>query len=215
MIPPATSGPPLRRSPVLVPVTPLEMERRDGWDVVLEYEGERDGPWLVDLSHRSRWDVQDRAVGEARPFEQAVPEAWGGVHEGAGLLVNRMNRTQASIWHIGPQPAPETPTAVEFTETTDSHCWVAVIGAETPRVMQAVTSLDLFPPGVEEPRLVQGPVLHVPAQIVTFPRDCALIAVARGYGQTFADAFLHSTVDLGLRVGGERVFQRWRDARAR
>jgi hypothetical protein len=200
-----------RRSPVLLPITPARSERRDGWDVVLEYEGEGEGPWLVDLSHRNRWDFQDRDLGDHRPFAIDVPTGWGDVARSRGLLVSRMNRTQASIWHIGPDPAPETPTGVEFTETTDSHCWISVIGGDAPRVLEGVTNLDLFPPGATGPRLVQGPVLHVPAQIVVIPATCALIAVARGYGQTFVEALLHATHDAGLRPGGEDVFARWRD----
>ncbi|MDH3732361.1 MAG: sarcosine oxidase subunit gamma SoxG [Gemmatimonadota bacterium] len=198
---------------MLLPITPLETERRDGWEVVLEYEGEGEGPWLVDLSHRSRWDVQDRAIGEARPFGLAVPEEWGSARESDGLLINRMNRTQISIWHIGPGDAPRTRGSVDSTDTTDSHCWLAIVGFGTPRVMEALTSLDLFPPDRAGPRLTQGPVLHVPAQIVTFPDECVLIAVARGYGQTFAEAILHSAADLGIRPGGERAFSRWRDGR--
>ena len=198
-----------RRSPILLPITPEESEMRDGWEVTLEYEREGDGPWLVDLSHRARWDVQDRHLGEQRPFGLAVPEEWGAVALRDGLLINRMNRTQASIWHVGPDPAPETPVGVEFTDTTDSHCWIAIIGESTPRVMEALTSLDLLPPGVDVPRLVQGPVLHVPAQIVAFPHDGVLLTVARGYGQTFVEALLHAAADLGLRPAGERAFTRW------
>jgi hypothetical protein len=200
-----------RRSPVLLPVTPMRSERRDGWDVVLEYEGEGEGPWLVDLSHRARWDVQDRDIGEQRPFNLEVPSGWGAVAHSRGLLINRMNRTQASIWHVGPDTAPEPPHGIEFTDTTDSHCWIAVIGESAPRVLEGVTNLDLFPPAAAGPRLVQGPVLHVPAQIVAFPATCALIAVARGYGQTFVEALLHGTHDTGLRPAGEDAFSRWRD----
>lgn len=203
------AAPVRRRSPILLPITPEESEVRDGWDVILEYEREGDGPWLVDLSHRARWDVQDRHIGEQRPFGLAVPEEWGAVALKDGLLVNRMNRTQSSIWHVGPDRAPQIPATVEVTDTTDSHCWLAIIGESTPRVMEAVTSLDLFPPTVDIPRLVQGPVLHVPAQIVVFPRDGVLLTVARGYGQTFVEALLHSTVDLGLRPAGERAFIGW------
>ncbi len=208
---PDSSTPHLRRSPVLLPITPAESERRDGWEVILEYEGEADGPWLVDLSHRRRWDVQDGRIDDRRFFGLAVPSAWGDTTSAKSLLINRMNRTQASIWHIGPGAPPEMPATTEFTDTTDSHCWLAVVGDSTPRVMGALTSLDLFPPGRSRPRLTQGPVLHIPAQIVTFPHTCALMTVSRGYGQTFVEAILHSAHDLGLRPGGEHVFARWRD----
>jgi hypothetical protein len=79
--------------------------------------------------------------------------------------------------------------------------------------MEALSNLDLFPPQGSQFRLTQGPVLHVPAQVVACAPDCALFAVSRGYGQTFTEAVLHSAHDLGLRPGGERIFTRWRDER--
>ncbi len=47
-----------RYSPVEFKVTPLKTENRDHWDVVLEYHNEGDGPWLVDLCHRTRLDCR-------------------------------------------------------------------------------------------------------------------------------------------------------------
>jgi hypothetical protein len=32
---------------------------RDNWTVALEYDDEGQGPWLVDLAHKTRWDLQD------------------------------------------------------------------------------------------------------------------------------------------------------------
>ena len=75
--------------------------------------------------------------------------------------------------------------------------------------MEHVSSLDLFPPGRLAPFLTQGPVLRVACQIVTCGPDGALIALARGYGQTFADAMLHVAREVGLRPGGERAFTDW------
>ena len=68
----------MRRSPVRFDAIPIETERRDGWEVVLSYGDQGDGPWLVDLSHRNRWDVQDREIERLRPFGLPVPEAGGG-----------------------------------------------------------------------------------------------------------------------------------------
>jgi hypothetical protein len=172
-------------------------------------EGEGEGPWLVDLSHRSRWDYQDRRVDERRPLGLHVPPAPGEVSIESGLMINRMNDTQVSIWHVGPGAAPATPQEVSYTDTTDSDCCLAVLGAGTPAVMEHVSNLDLFPPRRRPPFLTQGPVLHVACQIVTCGHDGALIAFSRAYGQTFADAMLHAAGEVGLRPGGERVFTHW------
>ena len=44
-----------RISPVGFKATPLKVEKRDNWDVVMEYSNEGDGPFVVDLSHRPRF----------------------------------------------------------------------------------------------------------------------------------------------------------------
>jgi len=204
---------PTRRSPVRFAAMPARVEERDGWDVVRSFDDEGDGPWLVDLSHRARWDYQDRRVSEHRPAGLEVPARPGEVGVARGLMINRMNRTQVAIWHVGPGPAPGLPdneaNAVAFTETTDSHCWLAIIGAAASAVTERVTSLDLFAPGRRPPFLTQGPVLQTPCQIVTAGRDGVLIALARGYGQTFADALLHAGRERGLAPAGEERFTRW------
>ena len=58
------------------------------------------------------------------------------------------------------------------------------------------------------PFLTQGPVLHVPSQIVTFAADLVVMTLARGYGETFAHTALHSGALAGLRPGGEEAFRR-------
>ena len=49
-----------RQSPVQFDAPAIETELRNGWSVALKYREEGDGPYLVDLSHKTRWDVQDR-----------------------------------------------------------------------------------------------------------------------------------------------------------
>ena len=58
-----------RRSPVVF--DPNAAEKRTnllGWEVVLAFEEEGGGPWLVDLSHLQRWDYQDMEPDSAAPF---------------------------------------------------------------------------------------------------------------------------------------------------
>ena len=216
MRPPTPTGPTdpdrfsslVRRSPVVFDATPVATEPRTGWQVVTAYADERDGPWLVDLSHRARWDLQDRRIDEHRPFGLTVPGTPGEVAVENGLMINRMNRTQSAIWHVGPGPAPRMPAVVSYTDTTDSHAWLAIVGPAAPAVLERVSNLDLFPPGRDMPFLTQGPVLHVPCQVVTWAADLVLVACSRGYGRTFAEALFHSGADLGLRPAGEAVFTR-------
>lgn len=204
----------MRRSPVIFPATPATTELRDGWTVVLRYEGEDDhpGPWLVDLSHRPRWDFQDANVAARTPMDLPAPPQFGQVGVHGPLVINRMNRTQVAIWHLGESPAsptpPETPPATAFTETTDGHCALAFAGPGVPAALEHLTPLDLLDPARTTPFLTQGPVLRVPCQIVTFAADLVVMTFARGYGETLAGAALKSGAIEGLRPAGERAFLR-------
>ena len=80
------------------------------------------------------------------------------------------------------------------------------MGAGVPEVLEHLTPLDLFDPARATPFLTQGPILHVPCQVVTFATDLVVMTLARGYGETFAEASLESGAIAGLRAGGERVF---------
>ena len=199
-----------RRSPVSFGARPAATESRDGWTVVLRYEGEdaHPGPFLVDLSHRRRWDYQDSRVATHRPMGLPVPERFGDVGVHGPLVINRMNRTQVAIWHLGDGPPPPTPPEPGFTDTGDGHCMLAFVGAGVPEVLEHLTPLDLFDPARSTPFLTQGPILHVPCQVVTFARDLVVLTFARGHGETFARAALHSGETSGLRPGGEGVFRR-------
>ncbi|WP_419938926.1 2Fe-2S iron-sulfur cluster-binding protein [Candidatus Palauibacter sp.] len=207
-----------RRSPVRFDAVPARTQRRAGWNVVLDYESDRAPPdalrraCLVDLSHRARWDVQHRNIGTLRPSGLDVPRRPGEVVVRDGLMINRMNGTQASIWHVGPGATPAMPDGPHYTDTTDSHGWLALLGGSVPEVLESVTGLDLFEPGRPRPFLTQGPILHVPCQIVTWREDLVLIACSRGYGRTFVEALFESGRRAGLRPAGERIFTDWVEA---
>ena len=224
-----------RRSPAVFDLPVAEVERRDGWNVVLRYENEgRNGDserpplcaaQLVDLSHRRRWDFQDGNLGDHRPLGLPIPSHPGQVAHSGPFVVNRMNRTQVAIWHLGqgpvraaaPDPAPTPPTLPSppsppgLTETTDGHCMLAFVGSGVPTVLEHLTPLDLFDPARNDPArdfpfLTQGPVLRVPCQIVTFARDLVVMTLARGHGETFAAAALASGGPAGLTLAGELAF---------
>ncbi len=100
----ARPRPLFRRSPVSFGATPAATESRDGWTVVLSYEDERGhpGPFLVDLSHRPRWDYQHSQIATHRPMGLSVPEHFGGGGgHGASLVTTPMTRPQVAIWPPG------------------------------------------------------------------------------------------------------------------
>ena len=108
-----------RRSPVVFYSKPAETTMWDDWQVVLEYEEQGQGPWVVDLSHRPRWDLQDHEISTRQPFGISIPETPGQSAFDNGILINRMNRTQASIWHLTGDKL-DIPDDPAFTDVTDA-----------------------------------------------------------------------------------------------
>ena len=103
-----------RRSPVVFPKQAKQVEKQDHWDVVMEYASEGEGPWIIDLSHRPRWDLQDSGLARFKPFEIDIPEKPGQCCFGNKVLANRMNRTQVSLWQLAGDRL-ETPDDTAYT----------------------------------------------------------------------------------------------------
>mgnify|MGYP000867238037 CR=1 FL=1 len=57
-----------RVGPVFFPGA-VRTEVRNGFEAVLEYENQGPGPWLVDLSHVSKWLIQDRNLSSVKIWE--------------------------------------------------------------------------------------------------------------------------------------------------
>lgn len=206
----------IRRSPVVFRSRVLEVERRGHWDVALVLDGEGDGPHLVDLSHCPRWDLQDPALGDGPIGGVAVPSSIGVSRWHQGVLVNRMNPTQASVWHLADRVAPALPPRPGFTDVTDATAFLAVIGRGALALSERLTNLDLGRPDRSAPYLVQGPFSNVPCQIVVLGTDPEspgfAFTCARGYARDMVSAVLHAGEPEGLTVAGERVFRRWLSA---
>ena len=198
-----------RCSPVSFSVRPEEVENRDGWTVALKYGGEGDGPFLFDLSHRVRYDVQDGDISGTDPFGVSVPAEPGGCVFENGVLINRMNRTQASVWHLCGE-APEAPDGAAFTETTDVTVFLALSGPNVFFITEKLTSLDLADPKLAAPFLIQGPFSHVPCQVVVLDREgsngTVMLTCSRGYAHSMVHAVLDAGQEFGLRPAGEITF---------
>ncbi|MFO7801748.1 MAG: hypothetical protein R6V55_05590 [Desulfovermiculus sp.] len=196
-----------RSSPVHFDASPVHSEERAGWTVVTEYADEKYGPWLIDLSHLPRWDVQDRDLGHYQPCGLDVPESPGRSVLGQKVLINRMNRTQASIWHLGPREQ-SMPEDRAYTDIQENTVCLAVIGPQTLAVSEKVTNLDLADPKRSLPCLIQGPLAHVPCQIALLPGDSEeegfVFTCSRGYARDVVHTLLAAGHEFGLRPGGEK-----------
>jgi hypothetical protein len=195
-----------RFSPISLPAAVKERVQAGGYDVVLRCEDEGPGPWVVDLSHRTKWDVQNGSLDKVRAFGKSLPNSPGQCAVIEGWLVNRMNRVQAAMWDIAAN-SPGAPIPEHYaTETTDGICLLALVGENLQRVMEKLTTLDCFPPGRTAPYLIQGPVLHIPMQVVVLTPGVVLTAFSRGYGQAVVEALLGSCKEFSIRPGGEKRF---------
>jgi len=201
-----------RISPVELPGTPLRTEARDHWQVVLEYQDEGPGPYLVDLSHRPRLDLQSSDLASKRPFKMTVPDTPGRSVVAHGILANRMNRTQVSLYHLDGEQ-PDFPQAPEYTEVTEATLFIALIGAQVFSICEKLTALDFMASDREPPFLYQGPLAHVPCQIVTLNRDAEtaglVLTCSRGYGRDMIHAIMAAGEEFGLRPAGEHRFTQW------
>jgi hypothetical protein len=201
-----------RQSPVQFDAVVAEEAEHGDWQVVLAYEDENEGPWLVDLSHHKRWDFQDIDVGSKSPFGLQVPARPGQASVQHEFLITRMNSAQTAIWQLGQtetEAVTDDSAGAGMTDMTDAHCMLAVLGEGTLRVMEHLSNLDLFDPHRAMPFLTQGPVMGIPCQVVTLGAECVVMTLSRGYGQTFVGAMQRAASGCSLKPGGENRFNSW------
>ncbi len=205
-----------RVSPVIFISTPVKTEQRDDWEVVLEYSDEGEGPYLVDLSHRPRFDLQDSDLAKKKPFGIDLPETPGSSIFENGFLANRMNRSQVSLYDLD---APDTVDIMDeagITDVTEATLFVALIGKEVFSICEKLTALDFTDPAGTTPFLLQGPFSHVPCQIVTLNKDgdnsCLVLTCSRAYGKDMIHSILQAGQEFGLKPAGETRFTAWRNS---
>jgi hypothetical protein len=180
--------------------------------VVLAYEAEGRGPFLVDLSHLCKWDLQESSPSKIQPWEIPVPGTPGKCVFRNGLLVSRMNPAQAVVWQMN-GASPQSPPDAAYTDVTEAYALMALLGQEAFAIMERITPLDLSDPKKALPFLIQGPVLGVASQVVVVSREGArsgvLISCSRGYGQRVSEAILDAGREWGLRAAGQAKADEW------
>ena len=201
-----------RRSPVVFDRPVKKRELHDHWGIVLEYDDEGPGPHLVDLSHQCRWDIQDRQLDRHQPWQSRIPQVPGRCRFENGLLITRLNRTQASVWHLaGDQP--DVPADPAYTQTTDGTVFLSLFGRNVFAIAEKLSALDFLEPSRKAPFLLQGPFVHVPCQIVvmkkTTQRAGMLLTCSRGYARDMVHAILAAGHSFGLHPAGVAAFSHW------
>jgi hypothetical protein len=207
-----------RLSPVFFEAKALKAEERENWEIVLSYENEGEGPWLTDLSHKPRWDLQDSQIGDPSISGLTVPSTPGDCLLEKDRLINRMNNTQASIWNMGTEPV-QPPDFNGFTDVTDATIFLALFGQQAFSIAEKMTALDFMDPNKTAPFLLQGPCCHVPCQVVTVVKQAdmsggLLLTCSRGYAQSMVHAILDAGAEFGLKPAGETRFSEWLQSRS-
>ncbi|MBF0573261.1 MAG: sarcosine oxidase subunit gamma SoxG [Desulfamplus sp.] len=202
-----------RYSPVAFKAFPKRTEARDNWTVVLEYDGEGQGAnCLVDLSHITRLDVQSSNLDAITPFGITIPQGLCDSVLQDGVLINRMNSIQASVFCLSGK-RPEMPAESSYTETTEVGMCMAIIGKDVFSITEKLTSLDFMDSAKITPFLYQAPMSHIPCQIITLSRDGAksgiLFTASRGYGKDMVHAIMDAGAEFGLKPAGEDRFKSW------
>jgi hypothetical protein len=202
-----------RYSPVTFESSAKKLEIRDNCEVVLAYHEEGPGPWLVDLSHKTRWDLQDSQIDDPSSSGLTVPPGPGVCTLTKNRLINRMNNTQAAIWHLG-NDEMTLPDFNGFTDVTESTVFMALFGSNVFHVAEKLTALDFMDPAGTVPFLLQGPFCHVPCQLVILEKKSDmsggfLLTCSRGYADSMVHAVLDSGQEFGLRPAGEKRFSNW------
>jgi hypothetical protein len=196
-----------KQSPVLLPGKPEKTKLRDHWPVVLEYADEGPGPWMVDLSHCRRWDIQGRDLEGAMP-ELPLSPAPGSVMLHGKMLTGRSGRRQAFLWVFDDKAA--APAGGCWTEVTEGTLCLALMGRNVFPITEKLTSLDLGDPKRNAPFLLPGPFSHVTCQLVVLSKDpqnaVVLVAGTRGFAHDLVHAVLAAGEEFGLRPAGENRF---------
>jgi hypothetical protein len=197
-----------RYSPVSFEKKAIQTEPRGDWQVVLSYEDEGNGPYLVDMSHIAKWDIQDDRLDRLQPVGILIPEAPGGCIYDQGVLISRMNQTQAVTCHLfGNDPVlPDDPA---YTDITEAFALLALIGEDVFSIMEKVTALDLQQARTAPPFFVQGPILHVPSRVTVLANDAMLIAFSRGTAHSMVEAILEAGSEWNLEPAGELIFKNY------
>lgn len=198
-----------RRSPIVFDEVPAETEYRDGFRVVLRYEHEGGGPFLIDISHRPKWSIHDRQLSRIHPCRMDLPEVPNTCTLRNGFLLLRLTEFRAQVWHLFGQSV-EIPSEFPYNDITGGDALLALTGRDIPAILEKAAPLDLRQPQRPLPRMFQGPVFDVPCILSvlehSFANSLVLLACGRSYGQSMAENLLKTGEGWKMRPAGERMF---------
>ena len=203
-----------RQSPVHFDARPVKTERSGDWEIVLEFENEGTGPYIIDLSSNLRLDVQDTDLMRLNQLGYEIPQEPGDCTLKSGILISRLSRNQATFCHL---KISDPPASLDhaFTDITDGSALLALIGKEAPQMLEKATALDIRSNLDRSPCVLQGPIFHVPCQVIILGEventSVIFIACSRGYAQSMVEGLLDAGNQWHLHPAGRQVFSNWFD----
>ena len=195
-----------RYSPVSFEKKAIQTEQRGGWEIVLKYEDEDNCPYLVDMSHIAKWDIQDARIARLQSVGITIPETPGTCMYDNGILISRLNQTQATVWHLSDKNL-KIPDKSAYTDISEGLSLLSFLGQEVFSFMEKITALDLQSPQKLRPFYLQGPVLHIPCQVAVLEKDALIIGFSRGYAHSMVEAILEAGQQWGMHPAGELAFR--------
>ena len=201
-----------RRSPVIMKGWTTKNEVRKGRPIVSGYSEDDKRPYIIDLSHFARWDIQDRNLRYVQPYGDMIPEIPGQIFIHPDLLIGRLNATQAVAWHFS-DPAPSIPQTEAFTDITDAAVALALAGPFIFDTAEKLCALDLADPLKKTPFLLQGPFSHVPCHLWILWRTdsggCMAITCSRGYAHDMVNSILEAGAQWNITPLESGFFTSW------
>lgn len=204
-----------RRSPVRLEGRAVKSIEREGWEVVLEYEGEEGtGPRLIDLSHSRKWLAQGSHLAVIEPWGLKAPPSPGQVVREGDFLLGRMGVSQAFVWCLGTcDGGGDVDAEPSVTEVTDGWLLLGIVGRGIFSLADKLSTLDLADPARQKPFLLQGPFAHIPALVVVLKTEgdagAFLAACSRGYADDLVLALTRAGEEFGIRPAGESALFPW------
>lgn len=200
-----------RISPVTLPSEAKKTKVYNSFAVVLNYEGEKGGSGLVDLSHLPKYELLSYHI-DTNYQIFGIPEDNCGAVLSKEKAVCRLTPERALLWYFSEENSAKHQSR-ELNDISDGQALLFFTGRNIFSVMERIASLDISETKETGLLFVQGPVLGIPAKILVCTNQNQqpgiFFAVARGYGQSIADALLSAGSDCLLAPAGEEIFSAW------
>jgi sarcosine oxidase gamma subunit len=133
------------------------IETRDGWLVAVKYADELSSSdnALVDVAHRSVWEIAGPDVGQQLAELCGNDVALRRIHSGDGWQAYRLTPGRAIVFGNFPNPPASA------LDVTGGWVSLALIGCDAERLLNKVTAVDLRERTIPEDGCCQGPIFGV------------------------------------------------------